>query len=420
MDETEYQLLPDGFKNELIEKQDVFTSFILNPQLFEEWNAQFNSENLEIYVSELSLFFGWKEPETEILQSQWASIPWLYSDEENKFIESNRVYWSPAFSYLSEDKYLTIKHIFRDSELKLLPVKCCGDLVKLFDLKTDSALVTDWEKIKSLDTISANILLDWLQDDGDYNDFFENHTLIHAENETWNVVEIENARVFDGSDLPLKTYINSEEDLKERFKELDKALCSNGRYKIGLLQGDKLIDAIIDSKLFTQSLASLLPQDLNWNRLEAFVKNLSEFKLFTGTDYNSNSPEHVILSLILKHVGDADPISNEIQEIIDCLRGKITINNQPMSDFDLGDIIQFGKGEEKKELKLSDVLEEFKGESDVLDSIREAFTSISQKSKLRKIIFRTRWMTKEEICQRIEEEESLYYSVHQIVFQIWI
>lgn len=418
MDETEYQLLPDRFKNELIEKQAVFTSFILNPELFDEWNTQFNSENLETYVSELSLFFGWKKPEAEIMQSQWASIPWLYSDEENKFIESNRVYWSPAFSVLTEDKYLTIKHLFHDSELKLLPVKCCGVLVKLFDLKTDSALVTDWEQLKSLDTISANILLDWLQDDGDYNDFFENYNFIPAENETWNVVEIENARVFDGSDLPLKSYIYSEEDLKERFKALDKALCSNGRYKAGLLQGDKLIDAIIDSKLFTQSLASLLPQDLNWNRLEAFVKNLSEFKLFTGTDYNSTSPEHVILSLILKHVGDSDPISNEIQEIVDCLRGKITINNQPMSDFDLGDIIQFGKGEEKKELNLSDVLEEFKGESDVLDSIRESFTSISQKSKLRKLVFRTRWMAKEEICQRIEEEESLYYSVHQVVFQI--
>ena len=69
----------------------------------------------------------------------------------------------------------------------------------------------------------------------------------------------------------------------------------------------------------------------------------------------------------------------------------------------------------KQKVKL---LEEFKDKSDVLDSIRESFISINQKSKLRKIVFRTRWMTKEEICQRIEEEESLYYSVHQVVFQI--
>lgn len=416
--EEEYNLLPDLLKNELIKKENIFTSFILNPQLFQAWNIQFNSESIEQYVRELSLFFSWKDAESEILQSQWASIPWLYIDDKQRFIESNKIYWSHAFSHLSADKYITIKSLLHDSTLKILPDKICGELVKTFDLKTDSTIVGIWNQVKPIDTISANILLDWLEEDGNYNDFFDNFTFNLCEDGKWQIIEIGNTKVFDGSDLPLKTYINSENALSKIFTELDKTLCTNKRYKIGLLQGDKLIDEIIDSKLFSQSIATLLPHDLKWDRVKEFIKNLTKFELTTNTEYNSNSPEHLILNLILKKIQDLEIIPPETQEVVDCLIEKITINKLPMSDFDLSDNIQFGKGEEKKELKLSDVLEEFKGESDVLDNIRESFTSISEKSKLRKIIFKTRSMTKEEICQSIEKESTTYYSVNQVLFQI--
>jgi hypothetical protein len=106
--EEEYNLLPDLLKNELIKKENIFTSFILNPKLFQGWDIQFNIEKIEHYVRELSLFFSWKNAESEILQSQWASIPWLYIDDKQRFIESNKIYWSHAFSHLSADKYITI------------------------------------------------------------------------------------------------------------------------------------------------------------------------------------------------------------------------------------------------------------------------------------------------------------------------
>lgn len=81
--------------------------------------------------------------------------------------------------------------------------------------------------------------------------------------------------------------------------------------------------------------------------------------------------------------------------------------------------MQFGKGEERKILKLSDVLSEFKGESDVLDNLIESFTGIKEKAKLRKPCLQTRRMQFEEIHKKIEAESSTYYSVHQL-FQITI
>jgi len=416
--EDEFENLPELLKKELIFKEEVFVSFILTNELFEEWSSQFNSSNISTYVDDLKSFFGWKDNEKEILQSKWAAIPWLYIDDDLRFVESNKIYWSNAFLQTSPEDYQIIKSILHNSKLKQLPIIACGDLVKLFDLKTDSSVISNWEEIDCLDTISANILLDWMEEDGNYDDFFENYTVTPIENNKWKIKKIENVQIFDGSEVSLKTYIDSNEVLKLLFLELNEALCTEKRYKIGLLQGDKLLNSVIESKSFDQNLASLLPQNLNWKQLESFVSNLPELKLKTEVIYDSNSPEHIILNQILKNIEENDSITSEILVIIDCLRNKISINLYPLSDFDLSDIIQFGKGDDKKELRLSDVLGEFKGESDVLHNVIESFTSITQKAKLRKVIFKTRRMAYEEINNKIEQETSSFYSVNQVVYQL--
>ena len=83
----------------------------------------------------------------------------------------------------------------------------------------------------------------------------------------------------------------------------------------------------------------------------------------------------------------------------------------------MSDLIRFGKGDNKKELKLSNVLVEYKDKSDILDVVVESFISISQKSKLRSVIFKTELMKIEEIVQRIEEDKSEYLTVYQYIFQ---
>lgn len=100
------------------------------------------------------------------------------------------------------------------------------------------------------------------------------------------------------------------------------------------------------------------------------------------------------------------------------MRDKIEVNQNPLSDYDLSNRILFGTGENKKILKLSGVLEEFKGESDVLDELIESFGAIKEKAKLRKLIFKTRQMPLFEIHSKIEEEANTYYSVQQVVFQL--
>jgi len=414
----EYDSLSLSLKNELIIKNNIFTSFILKAQLFNEWSQQFNSENINRYVDDLKAIFSWKDEGEAILQSKWADIPWLYIDDESKFKTTEKVFWSNAFQSLSCKNYQTIKNIFHQSELKILPLKKCGDIIKEFNLNTDDSSNIDWTKTDTLETLSANTLLDWMENDGGYSDFFEEHTLKTNENGLWFILKIEDTKIFDGSNNVLKSYIYSNEKLKILFTELDESLCCNNRNKIGLLQGDKLLKEIIDSKAFDQNLAKFLPSSISKELLNNFILNLPVFNLKTGVTYNANSPEHIIVHKLLRDVEDLDTITAEVQNVIEKLRCKIQINQTPLSNYDLSDRIQFSWGDDKKVLKLSDVLEEFKGESDVLDELIESFISISNKRKLRELIFKTRQMRPYEVCSKIEDETSEYYTVHQTVFQL--
>lgn len=415
--EEEYNAIPEFLKNELIQKEDIFISFILNRELFDEWSSQFSSVNIGTFVGDLKTIFSWKNEDDEILQSQWATIPWLYVDDELRFVGTEKIYWSTAFNQISIEKYQTIKDIFQQYQLKTLPLKECGILIKEFELKTDNSQIPDWTLVINIDTNSANILLDWMEEDGAYNDFFEDY-LINKHNNFWSFNSRENKQIYDGSEVSLKAYINSNEKLNTLFLELDSVLCSETRYKIGLLQGDKLLKAIIETKSFDQKLATLLPQNITWKFFNAFILNIDEFNLETGIEYNTLTPEHVIINHLVKSVEDINLIPVEVQTTIDSLRDKIKINQNPLSYYDLSDRVQFGKAEEKKVIRLSDIVAEFKGESDILDNLIESFVSIKEKAKLRKLVFNTRTMHYDEICSKIEAEKSPFYSEHQVVFQL--
>ena len=414
----DYKVLTEVLKKELIHQPKVFSSFILNKDLFIEWTLQFSHENISLYLESIKKIYSWKKAEEEILQSQWVSIPWIFINNTLRFLGSDKVFWSEAFNQMAPRKFQTIKNIFHRSKLKTIPVSECGELVNLFELKTDNILIPDWSNINNLDINSANILLDWMEDDGAYNTFFENYSVSYSVMNKWSVVKLVDKQIFDGTESALNDYIKSIPYIKSKFIKLEEDLCSETRYKIGLLQGDKLLKAIIETKLYNQELATRLPQNMSWKLLDSFITNLPSFNLKTDRDYNINTSEHIIINALIKNVEDLAEIPVVIQNTIDCLRGKIIINMQPISTFDLSDIVQFGKGEEKKLLKLSDVLSEFKGESDILDKLIEAFSGIREKAKLRKLIFTTRRMQPDEIDKKIEKEQSPYYSEYQVVFKL--
>lgn len=416
--ETEFNSLTDDLQKQLITKDKIFTSFILDKKLFEEWSKQFDTKNINNYVSDLKAMHSWIDNPDDISSAQWASIPWLYVDDEVRFETPDKVYWSKAFKDLSADKFEIIKSVFHKAELKILPVQVCGALIKAFQIKTDDSSDMDWSEIEELEMMVANTLLDWLEDDGGFGDFFKNYTIVENTKGNFKIGEIEAIQIFDGSDKDLTAYIQSNTELSLIFNELDKNLCSENRSMIGLLQGDRLIKAIIESSDYDQNLALHLPSNVSSELQRSFIDNLNEFKLFTSSDYGGDTPEHFIISRLLKNVESINEIAPELQNTIDTLRSKTSIDSIPLSNYTVSDRVSFGTKEDRKVLKLSDILTEFQGESDVLDNVKKSFTAITQKAKLRELIFKTIPLTPIEIYTRIESDKNTYYTVFQVVFQL--
>ncbi|MDC0338958.1 ATP-binding protein, partial [Flavobacteriales bacterium] len=389
-----------------------------NTDLFNEWSQQFTSDNIDMYIDDLKAIYTWVENADEISSADWASIPWMYIDVKTGFITADKVYWSSAFSNLSSEHFETIKSILHGAEIKTLPLQTCGEIINSFKLKTDDSSSIVWSKIKGLEMLSANTLLDWMEFDGDFGNFFEEYTLKVDKDGLYSISEIEEIQIYNGSDIELSAYIQSNEELTTLFSELDKDLCSEDRYKIGLLQGDKLLKAIIDSCAFDQNLAAHLSTNMPLQLLQNFITNLSEFTLKTSVEYGSYSSEHFIINQLLRSVEDINAIPIEIQNTIDVLRRKITINEKPLSDYNISDRVSFGVKEDRKVLKLSDILTEFLGDSDEMDNVKESFTAVTQKEKLKKLIFKTIPLSPDQIYEKIEDESSDYYSIHQVVFQM--
>lgn len=415
----EFDSLSDESKKKLISKEKLFTSFFLNEVLFEEWSQQFNSKSITTYVEDLKKIYNWIEHPDKITASEWASIPWLYVDEERRFVTPEKTYWSQAFNKLSHEKYDLIKELFHDFEVKTLPLQECGALISAFPIKTDDVIGVDWTRIQELEMEQANILLDWMEADGAFSDFFIDYKLTANDNGKYTIDRNENEYIFDGSDEALKTYMSSNPELNLLFIELDRDLCDINRSKIGLLQGDQLIKLIIESGVYDQKLAEILPKNLTFKLLNDFICNLNELELFTDCEYSRDTPEHIILSRIIKEIDSIQEISSDVQNVINLLRSKISIDGNPLSRYTTNERVFFGTKEERKILNLSDILTEFQGESDVLDMVKESFSAITRKRVLRELIFKTEPLSSDEIHLKIESEPGDFYTVQQVVFHMF-
>ena len=416
--ETEFNSLTDNLQKQLIAKNEIFTSFILDEDLFEEWSQQFDTKNINNYVTVLKAIYSWIDKPEDIHPNKWPSIPWLYIDDEARFVTSDTVYWSKAFKNLHANKYEIIKTVLQTAELKILPVQECGALIKAFPIKTDDSSDIDWSKVEELEMLEANMLLDWMEDDGGFGDFFKKYTLVLNTNNNYKIEVIEAIQIFDGSNKDLTTYIQSNVELSTLFVELDEKLCSDNRSKIRLLQGDRLIKALIESEEYDQNLAVHLPANISIGLLQLFITNLKEFKLFTSSDYGSESPEHIVIHNILNKIDESEAVSEEISQVIKVLKAKTLINEQPLKDFDISNAISFDKGKIIKEFQLSDVLKKYDGDTNILEEVFESFTQVTNRRKLRKHIFKTRILEPQEIHYEIENDNSSFYSVEQVVFQL--
>lgn len=413
----EFKELTIELKKQLINKEKIFTNFILDRTLFEEWNKSFDSSTINQYVSDLKFIYSWKSEILEILPSKWANIPWLFVNDDERFIETEKVYWSKAFNKISESKYNVIREIIEANSDYILPMYIQYELIELFNLKVDTQLKFEWDVLNKLDLENTNTILDWMVLDGNYSDFFSKY-IIEKNESIFNINSNHDHIIYDGSESLIKNYINSRESLSDKYTELPLELISSDRAKLGVLFGEQIILSIIDNDSYDQNIVKLIGPTFSIENFNKLIANLQKFNLSTSENYAAESAEHIIINRLLKQIEDVDNIPIDLLTIIEGLRNNMIINDKPLSNFDLSNRVTFGKGDDRKILQLSDILNDLLGDSDVLDNLIENFIAISDKGNLRKVFFKTRQMSKDEIYKMIEESLNEYYTVDQVIFQI--
>lgn len=416
IDSNEFLALSQTQRRPLIRQADVFSRFMLVPELFEEWALSYRA-NVDAYVSDLIEVYSWVEDKGSVSASAWASIPWIMMDESGRLEHSHDVLWSRAFADLDEEKFTQLSGILERSGNVYLPQKANGELITSFGLRTADFSAFDWLTIGALEVLEANLLLDWLESDGGFDDFFETYTLVKDGDGQFVIEEHHGLGIFDANETDVMAYIHQSDELSASYQELTVELCADSREKIGLLAGSRLTWSIVESRLFDQKFALFLPPNAPLDKIDKFISNLSGFSLETDRVYDSTTPEHLLLQRILK-LSDATENTGDFLRMVDLLRSKIWVNGRHLAEFDVSDRVTFGVKVERIVLSLSSILEEYLGESDLLEMVKESFVDISNKRRLKELIFSTRTLRLEEIYSKIEGESRGYYSVQQVLFQI--
>jgi len=412
--QEEYELLPDRFKKSLISENRIFEDFFLNVSLYDEWSEQFSLSNINQHIEAISYWFNKVENTDDISQSQWDSVAWIYINDEDKFQKLSAVYCPTSFYNLPEDSYLSITNILKDNKLSTPCYKSIS-ILETLNIKAQDFKITS--KIKPLNNFSlksANLFLDWLEANNESN-FLHIWSLNKVNEDCFNFIESKLFK-YNSKRIEAHNYIQNKEELRKLFQPFPSELSSASRSKIGLFQGDELILKLIESKKYTQDLAIFISNDFPVENFKKFILNLPSFQLSSVTIYDNKSPEHTIINRLLNFIKE-DVNQGEIDQLFNIFREKIFIDDKSINNFNKSDKISFKiENEIYDKLKLSDVLIDFKGESDVLTEVVNAFKDIKAKDSLSKKIFSSIPMDKNEIFGKIKSESSLYLSPHQTVF----
>ena len=412
----EYGIVPSDLRNKLIQPQDIFEKFILEEDLFAEWSNQFEESNISDYIDDIVNIYNQRNNDCKVSLKDWNSTPWIFINNEVRFTYSSNVFWSKSFNSIDCDVFSTLSDLISKCNTKAISHQFCGKLISEFKLPYDNDIIVHWDKIKAINTNDANLLLDWLEDDGSYNTFFDDFRFEKKEVDNWSITKKENEKkIYTSIDAQLVNYIK--ENSIQKFEELQPEFKGQKRNLLGIIQGDALILEILNSSLYNQAFANFLPKENQLINLSTFVSNIDKFELFISNEYDKISPEYKIIHNLMLLVDDESNIEPDIDGVIRKLKVKTTIDGRSLSEFNYSDkvFIKINDGR-KIELSLSRILEEYKGESDILSALIERF-AIKNKAKLRKLFFNTRLMGVDEIFKKIEAEKSDNYSVYQAIFE---
>jgi hypothetical protein len=361
----DFALLNEDQKNLLVFREEIFAKVFLNSNSIKHVLRKLSTNEIATFYA-----FLLDLPKPENLD-KLAEISFLFSAKSNAFYSHGELYFPKSLLGLPESKFSNVLQALESVTNLVVPHYSCINILKSFLL--DSKPINLSNEINTSNKIrpeEINDFLDWLVLNEE-SKFLDSFLLVGTE-EGYEIREAEGKTQFYSPDPKFLSYILTF-DKAQSFVLFDKNLYATDRTKIGLKEGEELIDKLLTDGLFDEDLIQFFPNRPNQEMARKFLLALPELSIETNTQNKSASSRHKIVQL-------AVDVFSEDEEGQLQFRSKITIDGHSLEDRAISDDIFFSSvnGEQSIELKtkLSEVLDQYKERSYSLTNVANAFPGI--------------------------------------------
>lgn len=385
-----------GLKKYLISEQELYQEIILP-----NWEDIISEViNITEFYSKVKFYYDQDEKNTPLKKQAFVFV-----NEDEGFVSASDVFYNSKFTQISTYKdFQSAIYSLTDAQtpqkevlkyLKEAPFKV--ENANLFDYNINDGVEFDLQELKSI--------IEFCKSNNE--DFFEN-CVVEKQGQSF-IVSEKSSSVYQirPPKKEVKQFI--EENFDDTFKILPYEL-DEYKDEAGIIQGEKLYDIIvseIDVDDFKEELINILAYD---EPKRKFVLQLSEIRLVSGEEYNSETFEFKILNL-------ACNVLNSKEDVV-TFKDKVVIETNEQ-DLTLAEIPPFADKVkiENCELSLARILPNTYQNSDHLSSLIQHFGSIGiDKNKLNSLFGINQKPEISDIFKLFSEETTTLENAEQLAF----
>jgi hypothetical protein len=409
----EENALPQEFRNYLIDESNILELLLCNSVLFEEITNSLSSTDIESFYTYVLKLHSEFPADKEL---SYTGIPWVYAHALQAFLLPSAVYCPDSLSKLPISKYKAVCPVIEAITNEYTAHPFSLPLIEKFSLGCKKGAITKLiAKSSKHSILQSNDFLDWASTNGD-NSLLE---VIHFQkvDDLLTLNYVANCKTYHTNDKELIALIDCSPIGKSTIKLLPSELYDNTRSKIGLIEGEQLINHLLEIGFAKPSFATHVRKVKNENTSRLFIEKLESIDLSSEIVYNKESYEHLLLELIID-------LGKEDDKYFDSLISKITIDGHGLSKKNISDEVVFRfaatdtMAERRYVLKLSEILPSYKDETAALAKVIGNFVDIKNTGSLRKV-FKSSQKRTDDIFNELHSTQADYLSPYQVIFLLY-
>lgn len=404
------------FSNHLVNNQNLFERIYLVTTFFEELSKNIAESQLEDFTEHILISYS-ACVEKERLKSAIPNIPWLFISTEKGFQKASEVYCPDVLlASIPREKYDNIRKILVAGAGKLIPHYDSLHLISGIGLSCQKQSIYNvWGN--NVIKIPEEMLLHFLEIllEAKEKDYFTKWYITQSEEGFQIKLKQQGFKQNVIASDEVKRWIVDEPQLANQLEILPDNLVFDKLEEIGIWRGEDLLKRCIKLSSPPLSLIMRIQKSADEDLKKLFLLQIKELPINTEEEYSQEHDINQTMKLGL-HFAQLD----ETGSFAASFRSKITLNGAKLENEAISDRVVVKVGELGRfELSLSEILTDYKGESDVMSNALNAFPRLNQ-TDLKKHIFCLQEKSYKDIESDIRRQSQQYLSPMQVIFLILI